>query len=79
MTNGETSRYVPSASEIYDQIDFNTQSVFNKPSPAPWVAFLIGAVSSYNEDLEQLACIVCKFHRVCDTLFTVSSFQQVAL
>jgi hypothetical protein len=41
------TRFLETAKEIYDQLEFKSDSLFNEPAPEPWVAFLIGGVSSY--------------------------------
>jgi hypothetical protein len=40
-----SSRFLESASELYEQVVFKTDSVFNEPAPEYWVSFLIGGVS----------------------------------
>jgi hypothetical protein len=41
------TRFLETAQEIYDKVDFKSDALFNKPAPEPWVAFMIGGVSSY--------------------------------
>ena len=38
-------RWLATASELYDQVVFNTDSIFNEPAPEYWVSFVIGGVS----------------------------------
>jgi hypothetical protein len=49
MAHEVATRYMLSASEMYDQLEFNTSDLFNEPAPEPWVAFLIGGVSTCKE------------------------------
>ena len=32
------------ASEVYETIEFKTNSLYNKPAPEPWIAFMIGGI-----------------------------------
>ncbi len=34
------------ASDLYDQVSFKTDSLFNEPAPEYWVSFAIGGVSA---------------------------------
>jgi hypothetical protein len=51
--NSANEVYEKTAKEIYDElVEFNSEfknsdSLFNKPAPEPWVALMIGGVSSY--------------------------------
>ena len=38
-------RWLESAKDLYAQVDFNTDSLFNEPAPEYYVAFIIGGVS----------------------------------
>jgi hypothetical protein len=38
-------RLLATASELYDQVIFKTDSLFNEPAPEYWVSFVIGGVS----------------------------------
>ena len=42
---GHFDRFLETAGELYDQVVFNTNSVFNEPAPEYWVSFIIGGVS----------------------------------
>lgn len=35
------------ASELYDQVTFKTDTLFNQPAPEYWVSFIIGGVSFF--------------------------------
>ena len=48
MNGGHVARWLATASELYDQVVFNTNSVFNEPAPEYWVSFVIGGVSGVN-------------------------------
>ena len=42
---GDTSRKLSQkASDIYNTLTFETNAIYNKPPPAPWVSFLIGGI-----------------------------------
>jgi hypothetical protein len=48
MDGEEGTRYLKTASEIYDEVIFNTDALFNEPAPEPWVSFMIGGVSHFD-------------------------------
>ena len=39
-------RWLETASELYDQVEFKTDALFNQPAPEYWVSFIIGGVFS---------------------------------
>mmetsp|Transcript_3461 Transcript_3461/g.8227 ORF Transcript_3461/g.8227 Transcript_3461/m.8227 type:complete len:503 (-) Transcript_3461:256-1764(-) len=39
-------RWLEAASELYDQVTFKTDAMFNQPAPEYWVSFIIGGVFS---------------------------------
>jgi hypothetical protein len=45
------SRWLESASDLYDQVVFNTDAVFNKEAPQPWIAFMLGGVREEGKSL----------------------------
>ena len=49
MSGGHFARWLETASELYDQVAFKTDSVFNEPAPEYWVSFVIGGVSGINQ------------------------------
>jgi hypothetical protein len=45
-SNTHNDRLLATASELYDQVTFNTNAFFNEPAPEYWVSFIIGGVST---------------------------------
>ena len=43
-TTTTSDRWLETASELYDQVVFNTDAIFNQPAPEYWVSFIIGGV-----------------------------------
>jgi hypothetical protein len=45
--SGHSSRWLETASDLYDQVEFKTDVIFNGPAPEYWVSFVIGGVSGF--------------------------------
>jgi hypothetical protein len=41
----DIDRWLETASELYDQVEFKTDSLFNRPAPGYKSSFIIGGVS----------------------------------
>jgi hypothetical protein len=41
----DVDRWLETASELYDQVDFKTDALFNKPAPGYKSSFIVGGVS----------------------------------
>lgn len=49
-------RWLQTASELYDQVTFKTDTFFNRPAPEYWVSFIIGVVSAAFSMVETVSC-----------------------
>jgi hypothetical protein len=45
MDGEEATRYLAKTSDVWEDIIFKTDAVYNNQAPAPWVSFMIGGVS----------------------------------
>lgn len=46
MDGEEASRFLEAANDLYREIEFSTNSIYNEPAPEAWISFLIGGILS---------------------------------
>jgi hypothetical protein len=45
MDGEEATRYLATASDVWEDVVFKTDALYNNQAPPPWVSFMIGGVS----------------------------------